>query len=68
VLLLRTHNTKCVEWFYKRREVVVVWEGEGMVFSRKVMELTKHIDDKGKFYDVLLLDWSIKNYDVYNEN
>jgi hypothetical protein len=33
---------KCVEWFYKRREVAAAWEVQGLVFSQKVTELIKH--------------------------
>jgi hypothetical protein len=27
---------KCVEWFYKRREITVAWEAQGLVFSQKI--------------------------------
>jgi hypothetical protein len=30
---------KCVEWFYKRREVAAFWEAQGLIFSHKVIEL-----------------------------
>jgi hypothetical protein len=59
---------KCVEWFYKRREITAAWETQGLVFSQKVTELIKHRGDKGRTYDVIPLDWSINNYDVYNRN
>jgi hypothetical protein len=59
---------KCVEWFYNCREVIAVWEVQGLVFSQKVTELIKYHDDKGRTYDVILLDWDINNYDVYNRN
>jgi hypothetical protein len=59
---------KCVEWFYKRREVAVVWEAQGLIFSHKVTELIKYCGDKGRTYDVVPLDWDINNYDVYNKN
>jgi hypothetical protein len=59
---------KCVEWFYKRREVAAAWEAQGLIFSHKVTELIKHHGDKGRTYDVVPLDWSINNYDVYNRN
>jgi hypothetical protein len=59
---------KCVEWLYKRREVVAVWEAQGLVFSQKVTELIKHHGDKGETYDVISLDWGIINYDIYNRN
>jgi hypothetical protein len=32
---------KCVEWFYKRREVVAAWEVQGLIFSQNVTELIK---------------------------
>jgi hypothetical protein len=59
---------KCVEWFYKRREITAAWETQGLVFSQKVTELMKHCGDKGITYDVIPLDWGINNYDVYNRN
>jgi hypothetical protein len=59
---------KCVEWFYKRREVTAAWETQGLIFSHKVTELIKHRCDKGRTYDVVPLDWGINNYDVYNRN
>jgi hypothetical protein len=59
---------KCVEWFYKRREIVAAWEAQGLIFSHKVTELIKHHGDKGRTYDVVPLDWDINNYDVYNRN
>jgi MuDR family transposase len=59
---------KCVEWFYKRREIAAAWEAQGMVFSQNVTELIKHRGDKGRTYDVIPLDWDINNYDVYNRN
>jgi hypothetical protein len=59
---------KCVEWFFKRREITAVWEAQGLVFSQKVTELIKHRGDKRRIYDVIPLDWGINNYDVYNKN
>jgi hypothetical protein len=59
---------KCVEWFYKRREITATWEAQGLVFSQKVTELIKHRGDTGRTYDVIPLDWGINNYDVYNRN
>jgi hypothetical protein len=59
---------KCVEWFYKRREITAAWEAQGMVFSQKVIELIKHRGHKEKMYDVIPLDLSINNYDIYNIN
>jgi hypothetical protein len=59
---------KCVEWFYKRREVTAAWEAQGLVFSHKVTELIKHHGDKGRTYNVVPLDWGINNYDVYKRN
>jgi hypothetical protein len=47
---------KCVECFYKRREIAAAWEAQGMVFSQKVTELIKHHGDKGRTYDVIPLD------------
>jgi hypothetical protein len=35
---------------------------------KKVTELIKHRDDKGKTYDVIPLNWGINNYNVYNIN
>jgi hypothetical protein len=58
---------KCVESFYKRREVIAAWEAQGMIFSHKVTELIKHHGDKGRTYDVVPLDWGINNYDIYNK-
>jgi hypothetical protein len=57
-----------VEWFYKRREITAAWEAQGLMFSQKVTELIKYRGDKGKTYDVILLDWDINNYNVYNIN
>jgi hypothetical protein len=57
---------KCVEWFYKRQEIAAAWEAQCLVFSQKVTELIKHCGDKGKTCDVIPLDLSINNYDVYN--
>jgi hypothetical protein len=34
----------------------------------KATELIKHHDDKERSYDIVPLDWSINNYDVYNRN
>jgi hypothetical protein len=59
---------KCVEWFYKRREVVAAWEAQRLIFSHKITELIEHRGDKGRTYDVVPLDWGINNYDVYNRN
>jgi hypothetical protein len=59
---------KCVEWFYKRREIAAAWEAQGLVFSQKVTELIKHHDYNERTYDVIPLDWGINNYDVYNRN
>jgi hypothetical protein len=59
---------KCVEWFYKHREVAAVWEVQCLIFSHKVTELIKHRGDKGRTYDVVPLNWDINNYDVYNIN
>jgi hypothetical protein len=59
---------KCVEWFYKRREIIAAWEAQGLVFSQKITELIKHRGDKGRTYDIIPLDWGINNYDVYNRN
>jgi hypothetical protein len=59
---------KCVEWFYKCREITATWEIQGLVFSQKVTELIKHRSDKVRTYDVISLDWGINNYDVYNKN
>jgi hypothetical protein len=59
---------KCVEWFYKRRENAAAWEVQGLVLSQNVTELIKHRGDKGRIYDVIPLDWSINNYNVYNKN
>jgi hypothetical protein len=47
---------KCVEWFYKCREITAAWETQGLVFSQKVTELIKHHGDKGITYDVIPLD------------
>jgi hypothetical protein len=47
---------KYVEWFYNRREVTVVWEAQGPVFSQKITELIKHCGDKARTYDVIPLD------------
>jgi hypothetical protein len=47
---------KCVEWFYKRREVAAAWEAQGLVFSQNVTEWIKHHGDKGRTYDVIPLD------------
>jgi hypothetical protein len=59
---------KCIEHFYKRREVAAVWEAQGLIFSHKITELIKHRGDKGRTYDVILMDCGINNYDVYNRN
>jgi hypothetical protein len=59
---------KCVEWFYKRREITAAWETQGMVFSQKVTELIKHRGNKEITYDVISLDYGINNCDVYNRN
>jgi hypothetical protein len=59
---------KCVEWFYKRRELIAAWEAQGLVFSQKVTELIKHRDDKRRTCDVIQLDWGINSYDVYNRS
>jgi hypothetical protein len=59
---------KCVEWFYKRREVAAIWEAQCLIFSNKVIELIKHHENKGRTYDGVPLDWGINNYDVYNRN
>jgi hypothetical protein len=59
---------KCVEWFYKRQEVTTAWEAQVLIFSYKVTELIKRRGDKGRTYDIVPLDWSINNYDVYNIN
>jgi hypothetical protein len=59
---------KCVEWFYKRREITAAWEAQCIVFYQKITELIKHRGDKGRTYDVIPLDWSINNYNVYNRN
>jgi hypothetical protein len=59
---------KCVEWFYKRQEIKVAWEAQGLVFSQKITELIKYRGDKGSTYDGIPLDWSIDNYDIYNRN
>jgi hypothetical protein len=59
---------KCVEWFYKCREVAAASEAQDLIFSHKVTELIKHRGDKGRTYDVVPLDWGINNYDVYNRN
>jgi hypothetical protein len=37
---------KCVEWFYKRREITAAWEAQDLVFSQKVTELIKYRGDK----------------------
>jgi hypothetical protein len=47
---------KCVEWFYKRPEVAVAWEAQGLIFFHKVTELIKHCGDKGRTYDVIPLN------------
>jgi hypothetical protein len=47
---------KCVEWFYKRREVTAIWEAQGLIFPHKGTELIKHHSDKGITYDVVPLD------------
>jgi hypothetical protein len=39
-----------------------------MVFFQKVTELIKYHSDKEIIYNVIPLDWSINNYDVYNIN
>jgi hypothetical protein len=57
---------KCVEWFYQRRQITVAWETQGLIFSQKVTEMIKHHGDKGRTYDVILLDWGMNNYNVYN--
>jgi hypothetical protein len=59
---------KCVEWFYKRREITASWEAQSLMFSQKVTELIKHHGDKGRTYDIIPLDWGINNYDIYNRN
>jgi hypothetical protein len=59
---------KYVEWFYKRREIIAVWEAQNLIFSHKVTELIKYHGHKGRTYDVVPLDWGIKNYNVYNRN
>jgi hypothetical protein len=59
---------KCVEWFYKYREVAAAWEAQGLIFSHKVTELIKHYGDKGRIYNIVPLDWGINNYDIYNRN
>jgi hypothetical protein len=59
---------KCVERFYKRREIAAVWEAQGLVFSQKITELIKHHGDKERTYDIIPLDCGINNYDVYNIN
>jgi hypothetical protein len=59
---------KCVEWFYKRQEVTATWEAQDLVFSQKVTELIKYCGDKGRTYDIILLNWDINNYNVYNRN
>jgi hypothetical protein len=59
---------KCVEWFYQRRQIAAAWEAQGLVFSQKVTELIKHRGDKGCTYDVIKLDWSINDFDVYIRN
>jgi predicted sugar kinase len=59
---------KCVEWFYKRQEVAAAWEVQDLVFSQKVTELINYCGDKGRTYDIILLDWGINNYNVYNRN
>jgi hypothetical protein len=57
---------KYVEWFYNRREVVAVWEVQVLVFSQKVTELIKHRGDKRRTYNIIPLNGSINNYNVYN--
>jgi hypothetical protein len=47
---------KCVEWSYKRREVVAAWEAQCLVFSQKITKLIKYRGDKRKTYDVIPLD------------
>jgi hypothetical protein len=59
---------KCVEWFYKRREVAAAWETQGLIFSHKVTELIKYRGNKGRTYNIIPLDWDINNCDVYNRN
>jgi hypothetical protein len=59
---------KYVKWFYQRRQIAAAWEAQCLIFSRKVTEMIKHHGDKGRTYDVIPLDWSINNYDVYNKN
>jgi hypothetical protein len=59
---------KCVEWFYKLREITATWEAQGLVFSQNITELIKHRGDTGRTYDVIPLYWGINNYDVYNIN
>jgi hypothetical protein len=58
---------KCVEWFYKRREVAASWEAQGLMFSQKITELIKYHGNKRRTYNVIPLDWSINNYDIYND-
>jgi hypothetical protein len=48
---------KCVEWFYKRREIAATWEARDLVFSQKITEVIKHRGDKGRTYNVIPLDW-----------
>jgi hypothetical protein len=38
------------------------------MFFQKGTKLIKYRGGKGKFYDIILLNWGINNYDVYNRN
>jgi hypothetical protein len=63
VLTSRIYGTNVL-----RREVTAAWEVQGLVFSQKIIKLIKHHDDKGRTYDVIPLNLSINNHDVYNTN
>jgi hypothetical protein len=41
---------------------------QGLVFSKKIVQLIKHHGNKEKTYDVIPLDYGIKEYDIYNKN
>jgi hypothetical protein len=66
--IVKNTSHKCVEWFYQHRQITAAWEAQGLVFSQNVTEMIKHRGDKERTYDVIPLDWDIKNYNVYNRN
>jgi hypothetical protein len=51
---------KYIEWFYKRREILAVWEAQGLMFSQNIIKLIKYHGNKRITYDIMPLDWGYK--------